>query len=168
MPIWMHLRFSCTGTQTLYVYTHGGVAGTTNNYTNSLYMFGRIFDKLLFAVFGIIYFYRVCEDFSESNVPNIAGFLFMWCALGDLPSNALCDSMHAFGLAGCGCVRSLQQCCIESRRRLCRRCLHGAHHIRLWQMHIFAELSCDKMFRGCLQITQAKSSCPGPSLAGLE
>ncbi|KAK9808412.1 hypothetical protein WJX73_002001 [Symbiochloris irregularis] len=54
---------------------------TRNNYTNGLYMFGRIFDKLLFAVFGIIYFYRVCDNFSESNVPNIAGFLFMWVIL---------------------------------------------------------------------------------------
>ena len=54
--------------------------GTVNNYTSKLYMFGRLFDKLLFAIFGIAYYWHVGKDLSASNALNIEGFLFMWCA----------------------------------------------------------------------------------------
>lgn len=43
-------------------------------------MFGRLFDKTLFAIFGIAYYWHVGKDISTPNVPNIAGFLFMWYA----------------------------------------------------------------------------------------
>ena len=41
-------------------------------------MFGRLFDKTLFAFFGIAYYWHVGKDLSVTNNPNIAGFLFMW------------------------------------------------------------------------------------------
>lgn len=53
-------------------------AGTLNNYTNKTYMFGRLFDKVCFTFFTIAYYWHIGRNKSATNVPNIAGFAFMW------------------------------------------------------------------------------------------
>ena len=74
--------------------THGPPhAGTLNNYGNKAYMFGRLFDKLTFTFFTIAYYWHIGRNTSATNVPNIAGFAFMWCA------------------ALLGCCSMLPECC---------------------------------------------------------
>lgn len=50
-----------------------------NNYTNWVFLLGRVFDKLVFSVLTVVYYWKVGRDFSPSNAPNLAGVLFLWC-----------------------------------------------------------------------------------------
>lgn len=50
-----------------------------NNYKNWVFLLGRVFDKLVFSLLTVIYYWKVGRDFSPSNAPNIAGVLFLWC-----------------------------------------------------------------------------------------
>lgn len=45
-------------------------------------MLGRLFDKTLFAFFGIVYYLHVGRSQDSGNLLNIEGFLFMWCDHG--------------------------------------------------------------------------------------
>ena len=53
---------------------------TRNNYRSGVYLFGRLFDKTVFTLLTFTYYWRVGQDLSAGNAPNIAGMLFMWYA----------------------------------------------------------------------------------------
>ena len=55
-----------------------------NNYVSGVFLLGRVFDKLVFSALTVIYYWKVGRDFSAVNVPNIAGVLFLWCAIAAL------------------------------------------------------------------------------------
>ena len=75
MLLWQALQLPCTRRQP----SEHAAAGTKNNYCSGVYMFSRLFDKVLFAIFGVLYYWHVAKNMSPDNVNNVLGFLFMWC-----------------------------------------------------------------------------------------